>query len=77
MSAPELAGLLTRFVTAVRATVIDPEAGPAVKLAAIAAFTDTVVAPPPPPGDFPWHPDAGGNEAGGGWPAMTHSPASS
>lgn len=71
LSAPDLADLLTRFVTAVRATAIDPEAGPAVKLAAIMTFTDTVVAPPPPPCDLPWRlasrPGTGGgsDETGG------------
>jgi hypothetical protein len=70
MSAEELADLLTRFVTVVRATAVDPEAGPAVKLAEIMTFTDTVVAPPPPPCDFPWRlagrPGAGGSDDGAG-----------
>lgn len=52
MSTPELAGLLTRYVTRVRAVLIDPEAGPVAKLAEIERVTDTEVAPPPGPG-FP------------------------
>jgi hypothetical protein len=83
MSAEELADLLTRLVAVARATAIDPEAGPAVKLAEIMTFLDTVVAPPPPPCGFPWRlagrPGSRGSddEAGEGLLAMTHSPASS
>jgi len=53
MSAPDLAGLLTRYVTFVRATGVGP-GSPAAAVTEILAFTDTVVAPPPPPCAFPW-----------------------
>jgi hypothetical protein len=76
MSAPDLASLLTRIVTVARATAIDPEAGPAVKLAEIMTFLDTVVAPPPPPPcEFPWRlagrPGARGNDDGTGETMVT------
>jgi hypothetical protein len=65
MDAPELADLLTRYVTRVRQICIDPEAPLPAKLAAIEAYTDQEVAPPPPPG-------SGTGE--GQWLAVTHSP---
>jgi hypothetical protein len=88
MSAPDLADLLTRLVTVIRATAIDPEAGPAVKLAEIMTFTDTAVAPPPPPCKFPWRadvpPGTRGSSDGTGEglvltasTAVTHSPVPS
>lgn len=82
MSAPDLADLLAGFVTDLRAALIDPEAPLPRKLAEIERITDTV-APPPPPGDFPWRlagsPGARGDSdgTGEGRLAMTHSPVPS
>jgi hypothetical protein len=87
MSAPDLADLLTGFITSLRAVAIDPETGPADKLAAIERITNTV-APPPPPGDLPWRlagsPGAGRGSDGTGEAMVltasaseTHSPVPS
>jgi hypothetical protein len=57
MGASQLAGILTRFVTEVRAVLIDPELSLPIRLAAIEGIVNAV-APPPPPCDFPWR--AGG-----------------
>ena len=47
MSAGELAGILTGYVTKVRAVLIDTETPLSARLAEIERYTDTVVAPPP------------------------------
>jgi hypothetical protein len=59
-----------------------PETGPAVAVTRILAFTDTEVAPPPPPCGFPWRltgPAARGSGDGTGEtaPPVTHSPVPS
>jgi hypothetical protein len=81
MSATDLAEVLTRYVTFVRATGIGPES-PVMKVSAILAFTDTEVAPPPPPCGFPWRlPGPGARGSGDGTgetaPPVTHSPVPS
>lgn len=54
-----LADLMTRFITDLRAVLVDPEARLPVKLAEIESIVDRAAPPPPPGGSLPARGPAG------------------